>query len=101
MNPWVGWGFGPRGGRGMFGRGGGREHCNRFWATGLTGWQRAAMRWPPHGTAAPDAPYPVAPCQPTAQQELAALQNQVRFMEGSMKQAQERIRELEKGSEGK
>jgi len=38
MNPYPGRGFGGRG----FGRGGGgRGFRNRFWATGLTGWQRA------------------------------------------------------------
>lgn len=94
MNPMVGWGFGPRGGRGFFGRGG-RGHRNWFWATGLTGWQRAAMGWPAYGWPTWGAP-PVAPYQPTAEQELAALRDQVKFMEESMKEAQERIRELEK-----
>ncbi len=85
MNPGVGWGFGPRGGRGMFGRGGGRGRRNWFWATGLTGWQRAGIGWPSS--------------QPTAEQELGALRDQVKFMENGMKEAQERIRELEKGSD--
>jgi hypothetical protein len=106
MNPGVGWGMGPRGGRGMFGRGGGRGRGNWFWATGLTGWQRAAMGWPAYGMPAsvppyPAAPYQTAPYQPTAEQELAALRDQVKFMEDSMKEAQERIRELEKESEQK
>jgi len=90
MNP----GFGRGGGRGMFGRGGGRGRRNWFWATGPMGWQRAAMGWPAYGMSAPVAPY-----QPTAEQELAALRDQVTFMEDSVKQAQERIRELEKESE--
>jgi len=42
---------------------------------------------------------PVAPYQPTAEQELAALRDQVKFMEESVKEAQERIRELEKEGE--
>lgn len=95
MNPGAGWGFAPRGGRGWFGRGGGRGHRNWFWATGLTGWQRSAMGWPAYG------PAPVAPYQPTAEQELAALRDQVKFMEEGMKEAQDRISELEKESEKK
>lgn len=111
MNPGVGWGMGPRGGRGSFGRGGGRGRRNWFWATGLTGWQRAAMGWPAYGMPAPvppnpaapypTAPYPTAPYQPTAEQELAALREQVKFMEDGVKEAQERIRELEKETEQK
>lgn len=97
MNPMVGWGVGPRG-RGFFGRGG-RGRRNWFWATGLTGWQRAAMGWPAYGYPGYGYPAPVAPYQPTAEQELAALRDQVKFMEESMKQAQERIRELEKEGE--
>lgn len=88
MNPAVGMGA-----RGWFGRGGGggRGHRNMFWATGLTGWQRAGMPVP--GAYAPAVP--PASYQPTAEQELTALKGQVRFMEESVRQAQERIRELE------
>ena len=93
MNPGVGWGMGLRGGRGMFGRGGGRGRRAWFRATGLTGWQRAATGWPAYGM-----PAPVPPYQPTAEQELAALRDQVKFMEDGVKEAQERIRELEKES---
>ena len=100
-NPGAGWGMGPRGGRGMFGRGGGHGRRNWFWATGLTGWQRASMGWPAYGMPAPVPPYPAAPYQPTAEQELAALRDQVKFMEDSVKEAQERIRELEKENEQK
>jgi len=98
MNPMAGWGVGPRGGRGFFGRGGGRGRRNWFWATGLTGWQRASMGWPAYGYPAGGVP-PVQPYQPTAEQELAALRDQVKFMEESMKETQERIRELEKEAE--
>jgi len=93
MNPGFGRGMGPRGGRGMFGGGGGHGRRNRFWATGLTGWQRAAAGWPAYGMSAQVPPY-----QPTAEQELAALRDQVKFMEDGVKEAQERIRELEKES---
>ena len=50
---------------------------------------------------APVPPYPAAPYQPTAEQELAALRDQVKFMEDGVKEAQERIRELEKENEQK
>lgn len=45
--PGRGGGFGWGGGRGRGGGGGGRGR-RRWWfrATGLTGWQRAAMAWP-------------------------------------------------------
>jgi hypothetical protein len=95
VNRGVGGGFAPRGGPGWFGHGGGRGHRNWFWATGLTGWQRAAMGWPgAYGFPAPAMPY-----QATAEQELEALRSQVTLMEDGVKAAQERIRELEKGNE--
>jgi hypothetical protein len=99
LNPGVGWGFGPRGGRGFFGRGGGRGRRNWFWATGLTGWQRAAMGWPAYGNPAYGFPPPAGAAVPTPEQELKVLRDQVAFMEESMKEAQERIRELEKEGE--
>jgi hypothetical protein len=83
--PGQGGGFGRGGGRG------GRGFRNMYWATGLTGWQRAMM--------AP--PVPFAPYQPTTEQELEALKGQVRFMEDSVRQAQERIRELEQQKDKK
>jgi hypothetical protein len=80
MNPGLG-----KGGPGM-GHGGGRGHRNRYWATGLMGWQRAAMG-------------PMAPYQPTREQELADLRAQVKLMQESLAGAQERIQGLEKESE--
>jgi hypothetical protein len=91
MNPAPGQGFGPYGGRGAFGRGHGRGFRNWYWATGLTGWQRAAMGWPgAYGFGAPPPPF-----QPGAEQELASLRDQVKYMEDGIKRAQERIQELE------
>jgi hypothetical protein len=90
MNPVRGRGFRPFGGTGWFGRG--RGFRNWYWATGLTGWQRGAMGLP----GAYDFPAPAPPYEPTAEQELSALRNQVKFMEDSMKAAQERIQELER-----
>jgi len=90
MNPVGGRGFWARGGRGAFGRGRGHRHW--YHATGLTGWQRAAMGWPgPYSYPAP----PPQPYQPSADQELAALRNQVKYMEQGIKEARERIEELE------
>jgi hypothetical protein len=74
------------------GRGWGRGHRNLFWATGLTGWQRAAMSYPAA------YPYAVVPfAQPSAEQELAALRGQLKAMQEGISQLQERINELELG----
>jgi hypothetical protein len=59
-----------------------------FWATGLTGWQRAGMGFP--------APFG----QPSAEQELGALRGQLQALEQSISQVQERIRELEQDEGG-
>jgi hypothetical protein len=67
-----------------FGRGRGRGHRNMYWATGLFGWQRAAAGFP--------APF----AQPSTEQELAALREQLKAMEQGIGQVQERIRELER-----
>jgi len=64
-----------------------------YWATGLTGWQRAAMGFPaayPYAAPAPFAP-------PSPELELAALRGQLKAMEQGITQIQERIRELEQG----
>lgn len=82
-------------GRGGFGRGG-RGHRNGYWATGLTGWQRAAMAAPPYAFGPPPAPF-----QPNPDQELSALRAQVKLMQDNLKGAQERIQELEKDTERK
>ena len=96
MNPGVG--RGGFGGTGWFGpgRGRGRGHRNWYWATGLTGWQRGAMAMPPYAFAPPVAPY-----QPTRDQELDALRAQVKLMQDNLASAQERIQELEEDTEQK
>jgi hypothetical protein len=63
-----------------------------YWATGLLGWQRAALGFP--GASPYAAPVPFA--QPSAEQELAALRGQLKAMEQGIGQIQERIRELER-----
>ncbi len=91
----------PVGGRGYggWGRGGGGfGRRNRFYATGLTGWQRAGMSAPVY--AAPPAygaPY-VAPVGPvvTKSQELDALKGQAEYFADALEGIRKRIDELEK-----
>jgi len=90
-NPILGRGYGGWG-RGRGGGGWGRR--NRFYATGLTGWQRAA-----YGGAAPygvGVPYGV-PYGPAAsqEQELKALKNQAEYFEDALDGIKKRITELE------
>jgi hypothetical protein len=81
----VGMGFGRgRGGR----RGGGRGWRNMFYATGLTGWQRAA-EWPMAGGV---PPYATAP---TREQQLEALKSQAEYFEGALGDLRKRMEELE------
>jgi len=94
-NPIAGRGFWVRG------RGGGWGRRNMFYATGLTGWQRAASGYPAPGGAPPyGAPYgvPFAPAM-TAQQELDGLKGQAEYFEDALDGIKKRIEELE--AEGK
>jgi len=95
MNGVGGRGFGR--GRGFGGRGGGRGWRNQFYATGLTGWQRAAMGWPAFGgIPGPVAPYgePVAPAV-SAEQQLDALKGQAEYFEDALDGIRKRIEGLE------
>ena len=67
-------------GRGVWGRGGGRGWRNMFYATGMTGWQRAV---PPYSAA------------PTREQQLDALKGQAEYFEGALGDLRKRIEELE------
>ena len=91
----------PGGGRGWFGwgRGGGRGRGRRNWfyATGLTGWQRAAAPWPAWGLAGPYAP-PV-PAAPGQEQEIEMLRQQAEYLSGALDEVRRRIDELESKSE--
>ena len=94
MNPGPGGGLGRGGG---FGRGGGWGRRNWFYATGLTGWQRAAYGYPSYtGTVPYGAPY-AAPYGPTVtkQQELDELKGQAEYIEDTMDGINKRIAELE------
>jgi hypothetical protein len=86
--PRAGMGFG----RG-FGRGGGRGWRNWYYATGLTGWQRAMYPYPAY---APTVPYgtPAAPAM-TKQQEIDVLKDQAEYLENSLEEIRKRLSELE------
>jgi len=86
----------PVGGRGLGFGGGGRGRRNRFYATGLTGWQRAGMGWPAYGAAPYAAPFvpPVAPVM-SKEQELDALKGQAEYFEDALDGLRKRIEELQ------
>jgi len=93
MNPIGGRGFGAFG----RGRGGGWGWRNQFYATGLTGWQRAGMGMPAYG-APPAYPTPyAAPFGPAAtkEQELDALKGQAEYFEDALEGIKKRIDELQ------
>jgi len=93
MNPVGGRGF--RGwGRGL---GGGRGWRNWFYATGLTGWQRAAMGWPAFGGVVPPVTPYAAPLGPTmsTEQQLDVLKGQAEYFEDALDGIRKRIAELE------
>jgi len=77
-------------GRGFGGGGWGRR--NWFYATGLTGWQRAAFGYPvrgmyPYGVS---TPYPLS-----GKQEIELLKTQASTLEKTLLDIQKRIEELE------
>lgn len=75
-----------RGRGGAGGGGGGRGRRNRFHATGLTGWQRAAM----------GAPVPSeATAEPTTDEEKQILESQVDAMQSQLEAIKKRLAELE------
>lgn len=95
-----GWGAAGRGlaGRGRGGgrgQGGGRgwRRRNMFYATGLTGWQRAAMGAAPAPVAQSDSVAPVAAAG--SQQELAMLKQQADGLAATLGEIQQRIEELQ------
>lgn len=89
MNPAFGFGFG---------RGGGRGFRHWFWATGIPGW----ARFPGFAPAVPPMPayqafYPAGGLDPAA--EARMLTGQIEMMEQSLKNAKERLNELQKSGE--
>ena len=95
MNPIAGRGFWGRG----RGGGGGRGWRNRFYATGLYGWQRAGAGVPvfgaPGGYAGPFGP------AVTEQQELDALKGQADFFQNALEEIRKRLDELQGSTVGK
>jgi len=107
MNPVLGRGFGWGAGRGSgFGRGGGMGRRNRFYATGLTGWQQAAYGYPVYGGGMPyNMPYPPAPNSSYAadlskEDALNALKGQTQYFEDALESVKKRVAELEEESKG-
>jgi len=93
MNPVPGRGFGMGFGHGRgfgmgFGRSGGRGWRNLFYATGLTGRQRATAGWPMWGGVPPAA-------APTKEQELEALKSQAEYFENALGEIRKRLEEVE------
>ena len=91
-------------GRGYWGwgrGGGGWGRRNWFYATGLTGWQRAAAGWPAFGGPVPGyvpQPTPFGPAM-TQQQELDLLKGQAEYFEDALDGIRKRIEELEATTE--
>jgi hypothetical protein len=87
-------GFGGRGGRRG---GGGRGWRNRFYAAGLTGWQRAGLDWPgrggPWAYAGADGS-PFAPAMPR-EQEAEFFRGQVEYLEDALEGLRKRLEEIE------
>jgi hypothetical protein len=96
MNP--GFGFGGGG----WGRGGGRGRGRRnlFYATGLTGWQRAAMGWPAGGFVGPNAA-PFIGTPPTKEQEMELLHRQAEMLQSQLDEVKQRLAELETANAAK
>lgn len=88
----------PGGGFWGWGRGGGRGRRNRFYATGLTGWQRAALGlpafWPAAVYPAPFA-WPFAPATISTEQELDLLKRQAEYFTNALEGTRKRIEQLE------
>ena len=71
-------------------RGGGRGLRNRYYATGMTGWQRAAYGDPVYG-----GQYPYASHR-TAEEEKEALRSEAELLKQELSDIQSRISTLEK-----
>ncbi len=96
MNGVAGRGFGMGFGRGRgFGGGGGRGRRNMYYATGMTGWQRAGFGGGAWGG------YPAYPQAPTREQEMDALKDQVQYFESTLGDLRKRLQEIESEKEAK
>jgi hypothetical protein len=88
VNPVPSRGFGR--GFGSFGRGAGRGRRNWYYATGLTGWQRASMGIPSVGGI-----YPYPP-EVTPKEEMDILKNEADLLKKQLEDVQSRIEGLGK-----
>lgn len=77
-----------------WGRGGGRGWRNMYYATGMTGWQRAGLGYPAYGGRA----YPNDPGF-TAEEEKEMLKNEAEALKRELEEVQQRISLLEKERE--
>jgi hypothetical protein len=80
-----------------YGRGGGRGgrgHRNWYYATGLTGWQRAAQGWYPAQPAAQDF-FHNSYTQMAPQEESRLIRSRIELLEQNIKAARDRLDELE------
>jgi len=87
----------PLPGRGFRGRGRGRGWRNRFYATGLTGWQRAAMGQPAYGGVWPYATPMAAPfaTEPSHEQETELLKQQAEYFKNALDDINKRLDEIQ------
>ena len=91
----------PMGGRGFWGwgrgRGGGWGWRNRFYATGVPGWQQAAVGGPAWGGPWPSGQAYASPFAPTMtrDQELDALKGQAKYFEDALEGIRKRVEELQ------
>ncbi len=92
MNPVRTGGYRGGGGWGGGGGRGGWRHRHWYYATGLTGWQRASMGWP--GPGAWDQG--MVPPAFSREEELAAMRQQAANAERALGELRTRIDELEK-----
>ena len=97
MNPIGGRAYG---GYGRFGRGrggGGRGRRNWFYATGLTGWQRAGMGWGAYGVPPAYPPPSAGPfgAPATKEQELDALKDQAEHLQDALEGIRKRVEEIQ------
>jgi hypothetical protein len=75
-------------------RGGGRGWRNRYYTTGLTGWQRAPGGWSAWGNAfAPMQPY--GPPVQAEEKEINTLKEQANYLKNTLESIFKRIEELE------
>jgi hypothetical protein len=66
-----------------------------FYATGVTGWQRAGVGGAAFGG------YPAYPQAPSREQELCALKDQVQYFESTLGDLRKRLQEIESEKEAK